>query len=106
LPVLFLLTPSAHQWCKHHNGYDHVLKACVQPLAPLRRRAGLLLEPAPSMPSPDEVVADFYMGTSDPMAAAAGGGGAGDDRMDPIEAGWDDDLGKPEDTPAIDYLGG
>jgi hypothetical protein len=60
------------------------------------------------MPSPDEVVADFYMGTSDPMAAAGGGGAgsAGDDRMDPIEAGWDDDLGKPEDTPAIDYLGG
>ncbi len=25
--------------------------------------------------------------------------------LDPIEADWDDELGKPEDTPAIDYLG-
>lgn len=68
------------------------------------RDAGLVLQRAEDMPSPDDVI----------EAHAAAKGGAekqarkedpGEEKLDPIEAGWDDELGKPEDTPAIDFLG-
>ena len=70
------------------------------------RKSGLVLERAECLPSADDIIraheraAKQKKADEDAMAAERGV-----ERQDPIEAGWDDDLGKPEDTPAIDYLG-
>ena len=74
------------------------MKAC--------RKSGLVLERAECLPSPDDIIREHERAARQKKAdedAAAAEQGA--ERQDPIEAGWDDDLGKPEDTPAIDYLG-
>ena len=68
-----------------------------------------MLQRAEDMPSPDTVIAAHEseaQGGLKQLPAATADASAGEEAgLDPIEADWDDELGKPEDTPAIDYLG-
>ncbi|KAK9840759.1 hypothetical protein WJX81_002878 [Elliptochloris bilobata] len=69
------------------------------------KRSGLVLERAERLPSADDIIiADNASKQSQKQKELSSAEEAAE-KQDPIEAGWDDDLGKPEDTPAIDYLG-